>query len=159
MIRRVLFSLAFLAAAAAPVAAQVPVLDVRLGVNVNQPIGDTGDLFGLGYGAYARVGAPVGPFKLMGAVTLNQFRGKEITPGVSVENSNFWSLQAGPHFGAGPLDIGVEAAWFGFEGDSEFGISPNVSIGLMGFEITGSFNTTFKDPATRWINVGAGFRF
>jgi hypothetical protein len=153
MIRRTLAALALAALCAAPVAAQVPVLDIRLGAHAALPTGDLGDVFDAGFGAYGRLGAPVGPIKLMASITWNRL--KAASP--LVEDVDVVTITGGPHFSAGLFDIGVEAGYYGeFE---EFGFSPNVSIGLLQFDVTASYNTTLKDPRGSWMTLGLGFRF
>src|SRR5690606_16198660 len=74
MIRRTFAALALATLCAAPAVAQVPVLDVRLGAHAALPSGDLGDAFDAGFGAYGRLGAPVGPLKLMASVTWNRLK-------------------------------------------------------------------------------------
>lgn len=153
MLRRLVLTLGLIALAAAPAAAQVPVLDIRLGAHAVVPTGDLGDVAETGFGVYGRIGAPVGPIKLMGSVTWNRLTAKA---GFG-SDQDVLTFQAGPHFSLAMLDVGIEGGYFSEV--EEFGLTPNVSIGLLGFELTASYNTTLKDPATNWLSIGAGFRF
>ena len=139
---------------AAPLQAQVPLLDIRMGAHAAMPTGDLGDAFDAGFGAYGRVGAPVGPIKLMGSLTWNRL--KSANP--LVDDTDIITVQAGPHFSLMPmLDLGVEAAYF--SEIEEFGLAPNLTIALLKFEVTASYNTTFDSPQANWMSLGAGIRF
>jgi hypothetical protein len=153
MIRRSLAALGLAALFAAPAAAQLPLLDVRVGAHAVLPTGDLDDAFDAGFGAYGRIGAPIGPVKLMASVTWNRL--KSANP--LVEDTDVVTLTAGPHFSLAMLDIGIEGGYFSeFE---EFGLAPNVSIGLLKFDLTASYHTTLEDPRGSWMTVGLGFRF
>src|SRR5690606_12514016 len=148
MIRRSLAALALATLCAAPAAAQVPVLDVRLGAHAAVPTGDLADVFDAGFGVYGRLGAPVGPIKLMGRVTWNRLTGAN----PSVEDVDVITISGGPHFMLGLLDLGLELGYYSeFE---ELGFSPNLSIGLLKFDVTASYNTTFEDPRGSWMTLG-----
>lgn len=154
MLRKVLLTAGLVAIASAPLQAQVPVLDIRIGAHGVLPTGDTKDAFDAGLGAYVRAGVPLLAFKLMGSATYNQF--KSVNP--LVDDQNEITLQVGPHFSPIPLlDIGIEGAYF-MEAE-EFGLSPNISIGLLMFEATASYNTTFGNPKASWLTLGVGIRF
>lgn len=154
MLRRALAATGLLVALAAPAQAQLPLLDVRLGGHAAMPSGDFADSYDAGFGAYARVGVPLGLFKLMGSATYTQF--KAANP--LIDDTSEISLQVGPHFSPLPLlDLGIEGAYFT---DSEkFGFAPNISVGLLNFEATASYNIVNSDPKATWITIGVGFRF
>ena len=152
MFRRIALTAALTLAAAAPLAAQAPVLDIRLGGHVAAPTGDFKDGFENGYGFYGRIGIPLTTFKLMGAATWTRFSG----PGGA--ETDLVTIQAGPHVFLTPLaDIGLEAAYI--TKAEEFGISPSINIGFSKLELTASYTTTFASPATNWMSVGLGIRF
>jgi hypothetical protein len=154
MIRRLLATCGFVAITAAPLQAQIPVLDIRVGAHAALPTGDFANAVDAGIGAYGRIGVPLGIVKLMGSATYTQF--KAANP--LVEDLNIWTVQAGPHFSLLPMiDLGIEGAYFSEV--EEFGFAPNVSIGLLMLDITASYNTTFKDPRANWITLGVGLRF
>lgn len=154
MFRKALLTVGLIAIASAPLQAQVPVLDIRIGAHGVLPTGDTKDAFDAGLGAYVRAGLPLLAFKLMGSATYNQF--KAINP--LVDDVNEVTLQLGPHFSPIPLlDIGIEGAYF-MEAE-EFGLSPNISVGFLMFEATASYNTTFGNPKASWMTLGVGIRF
>lgn len=153
MLRRTLVAAGILLAATAPLQAQVPVIDIRVGAQLASPTGDFKNGFDTGFGVYGRVGVPMGTFKMMGAVTWNRFK-----PTGAGADLDFFTLQAGPHFFLVPLvDIGVEAAYI--SEIEKFGLSPSVNVGFSKLELTASYNTTFESPATNWLTVGLGFRF
>ncbi len=153
MIRRTLVAAGLLLAATAPLLAQVPVLDIRIGAQAAMPTGAFKNGFDSGIGAYGRVGIPLGTFKLMGAVTWNRFK-----PTGAGADLDFFTIQAGPHFFLVPLvDIGIEGAYI--TDAKEFGVSPSVSVGFSMLELMASYTTTFGSPATSWLAVGVGFRF
>ncbi len=157
MIRRFALALGLSTLLAAPVAAQLPVLDVRVGAQAVMPTGDLADAFAAGFGAYGRVGVPVGPFKLMATLTWQQLKGKEIL-GIGTPDQSFIGITAGPHFSPAPmLDIGLEAGTF-TEFD-EFGIVPSVSLGLVKFDAMASYTMVNTDPKANYISLGFGFRF
>lgn len=154
MLRRLVGAIVVVAALAAPLQAQVPLLDIRVGAQAALPTGDFADSYDAGIGAYGRVGVPLGIVKLFGSATYTQF--KSALPGS--EDSNIWTLQAGPHFSLLPMmDLGIEAAYFGEA--EEMGLAPNISIGLLKLDITASYNTTFGDAPSNWITLGVGLRF
>ncbi len=154
MLRRLLCTIALLALASAPLHAQIPVLDIRLGGHAAMPSGEFADSYDAGFGAYGRVGVPLGIFKLMGSATWNRFKAADPL----VDDLDLFTLQAGPHFSPVPLlDIGLEGAYF--SETERFGLSPNVSVGFLKLEVTASYNTTLNSPATRWMTLGVGFRF
>lgn len=137
-----------------PLQAQVPVVDIRLGAQTAAPTGELANGFDYGYGLYARVGVPFGPIALMGSATWTRF--KPTAP--SSNNMDIVTLQAGPHFSVIPgLDFGLEGAYF--TEVEKFGFAPNVSIGIINFEATLSYNTTLDSPKTSWIALGVGLKF
>ena len=148
---------------AAPAAAQVPLADIRVGVTGALPTGDLGDAFSSGFGAYARVGVPLGVAKIMGTATFTRLNGKDVTvPGVGtfgVEDENIIGLTVGPHFSPAPLfDIGVEGGYF--TNIDKLGIVPSVSLGLVKFDLMASYTVVFADNSnSTWISLGAGLRF
>lgn len=153
MFRRLMLAALATAAVAAPAAAQVPLLDVRIGAHAAIPTGDLGDAYDAGVGAYGRIGLPVGPVKLMGSVTWNRL--KAASP--LIDDVDFITVTGGPHFGMMMFDVGIEGGYFGeFE---EFGLSPNVSLKLLKLDVTASYNTTLKDPRGSWMTLGVGLRF
>jgi hypothetical protein len=154
MLRRSLFAAGLLTALAAPLQAQVPLLDIRLGAHAAMPTGDFADEFDGGFGAYGRVGVPLGVVKLFGSLTWNRF--KAVNP--LVDDQDLITVQAGPHFSPIPLlDIGVEGAYF--SESEEFGLAPNISLGFVKLEVTASYNTTLDSPRSNWVTLGVGFRF
>jgi hypothetical protein len=154
MLRRALVATGLLVALAAPAQAQLPLLDVRLGAHAAKPTGDFADSYDAGFGAYARVGVPLGLFKLMGSATYTQF--KAANP--LTDDTSEISLQVGPHFSPIPLlDFGLEGAYF--NDAEEFGFAPNISVGLLNFEATASYYIVNSDPKASWITLGVGFRF
>ena len=153
MVRALALSAALTFAAAAPLAAQVPVLDIRAGVQAAMPTGDMKNGFDSGYGFYGRVGIPLATFKMMGAVTWNRFTASGLGA-----DTDFLTIQAGPHVSLVPLaDIGLEVAYI--TEAEEFGISPSVNIGFSKLELTASYTTTFASPSSSWLTVGLGIRF
>ncbi|MBL8995780.1 MAG: hypothetical protein KJZ74_12465 [Gemmatimonadales bacterium] len=154
MLRRSLQVLAVALVTSTPALAQVPGLDIRLGAHAAMPTAELGDFYDAGFGVYGRVGMPVGPVKLMASATWNRLRGIE---GAGTTDLDVVSGQVGPHFSTALLDIGLEAAYFSqFQ---ELGIAPNVSVKLLRYEITASYNTTFQDPKGSWLTFGVGLRF
>ena len=152
--RRPLLGLGLLALVTAPAAAQVPLLDVRVGAHAVMPTSDLGDAYDTGFGVYGRVGAPIGPVKLMATLTWSRLRG--ITASGTTD-LDVITVQAGPHFSLATLDVGVEAGYFSqFQ---QIGVAPNLSIELLGFDLTASYSKTFSDPKGSWITLGAGYRF
>jgi hypothetical protein len=154
MLRRLLALAAFLALAAAPAQAQIPLLDIRAGAHTALPQGKFADSYDTGVGAYFRVGVPLLVVKLMGSVTYSQF--KSANP--LIDNVQELTLQAGPHFSPIPLlDVGAE---FGYLTDAkEWAFTPNVSVGLLMFEATASYNKPFASGAPSWVTLGLGLRF
>lgn len=137
-----------------PMQAQVPGLDIRLGVQTAEPTNNLGNAFDYGYGLYGRVGVPAGPLSLMGAVTWTRF-----IPKSSIFNErDFVTAQFGPHVTVLPgLDLGLEGAYF--TEVERFGFVPVVSIGVINFEATLSYSTTFDGPRTSWFALGVGLKF
>lgn len=154
MLRRVLAATAFLALAALPAQAQVPLLDLRLGAHAALPQGDFADTHQAGVGGYFRAGVPLLFVKLMGSVTYTQFR----SANPFIDDVSEITLQAGPHFSPIPLlDLGAE---FGYLTDAEeWAFTPNVSVGFLMLEATASYNKPFEKNAASWITLGLGLRF
>lgn len=151
MLRRLVATAGLLSLFAAPAQAQIPLLDIRVGAQGALPQGTFGDVYDAGLGAYARVGVPVLFFKLMGSATYTRFKAvNPLTPELNVT-----TLQIGPHFSPIPLlDIGAELA---YDSDSKkTGFAPNVSVGFLFAELTGSY-TMIGD--SKWMSVGVGLRF
>ncbi|MBX7119810.1 MAG: hypothetical protein K1X31_12485 [Gemmatimonadaceae bacterium] len=160
MIRRLATALGLAALLAAPAAAQVPVLDIRLGAQAVMPQGDLSDLYKGGFGAYGRLGLPVGPIKLMGTATWTRLPGKTVdilgTP-VGIEDQDVIGLTAGPHFSFPFVDAGLEVGYFSnFE---KVGFVPSVSVGLLNFDVMASYTIVNSDPKANWLGLGVGFRF
>jgi hypothetical protein len=157
MIRRLALALGLSTLLAAPVAAQVPLVDIRIGAQAVLPTGDLADSFAAGFGAYGRVGVPVGPIKLMATLTWQQLKGKEVL-GFGTPDLDFIGITAGPHFSPAPLlDIGIEAGQF-----TEFdkiGIVPSVSLSLVKFDLMGSYTMINSDPKANYLSLGFGIRF
>lgn len=138
---------------AAPLQSQVPILDFRFGAHAAMPTGDLADTHAAGFGIYGRVGAPVGPMKLMGSFTWNLLAGEG-----DIADVDIITVQAGPHFTLMPLfDFGLEAGYF--TEVSEVGFSPNLSLRLIRFDLTASYNTTFGSAPVNWLTLGGGLRF
>ena len=154
MLRRLLAVSAFLALAAVPAQAQVPLLDLRVGAHAALPQGDFADSHDAGFGAYFRAGVPLLVVKMMGSVTYTQF--KSANP--LIDDVSELMLQVGPHFSPIPLlDLGAE---FGYMTDAqEWAFSPNVSVGFLMLEATASYNKPFKSDGASWVTLGVGFRF
>lgn len=160
MIRRLAVSLGLAALLAAPAAAQVPLLDFRLGAQAVLPQGDLGDLYKGGFGAYARLGIPAGPIKLMGTATWTRLPGKTVdvlgTP-VGIDDEDVIGITAGPHLAFAIVDAGLEFGYFSnFE---KMGFVPSVSIGLLNFDVMASYTIVNSDPKANWLGLGVGFRF
>ena len=155
--RRPLLGLGLLALVTVPAAAQLPslaVLDVRVGAHAAMPTSDLGDAYDTGFGVYGRVGAPIGPVKVMATLTWSRLRGIAAS---GTTDLDVITVQAGPHFSLATLDVGVEAGYFSqFQ---QIGVAPNLSIELLGFDLTASYHKTFSDPKGSWITLGAGYRF
>lgn len=154
MLRRLLAVSAFLALAAAPAQAQIPLLDIRAGAHAALPQGDFANTHDVGVGAYFRAGVPLLFVKLMGSATYTQF--KSANP--LIDNVAELTLQAGPHFSPIPLlDVGAE---FGYLTDAkEWAFTPNVSVGFLMLEATASYNKPFQSGAASWVTLGLGLRF
>lgn len=154
MLKRLLVAVGVLVAAAAPLHAQVPVLDVRLGGHTAMPTADFANGYESGFGLYGRIGIPLGVAKLMGGATWNRFAPKA----AGADDLDIFTVQAGPHFFLVPLvDVGLEAAYISEV--EKFGLSPSVSVGFMKAEITAAYYTTMDNPATSWLTLGVGLRF
>lgn len=156
MIRRLSLVLGLSTLLAAPAAAQVPVLDVRLGAQAVMPQGDLGDFYKGGFGAYARLGVPVGMIKLMGTATWTRFPGKDLGL-ITIEDVDVIGITAGPHLSLPLVDAGLEFGYF-----SEFekmGIVPSISVGLLKFDLMASYTIVNDDPKANWLGLGVGFRF
>jgi hypothetical protein len=154
MLRRFLAVSAFLALAAAPAQAQLPLLDLRVGAHGALPQGDFADTHDAGIGAYLRAGVPLMFVKLMGSVTYTQF--KAANP--LIDDVSEITLQAGPHFSPIPLlDLGAEVGYL--TDAQEWAFTPNVSVGFLMLEATASYNKPFKSGAASWVTVGVGLRF
>lgn len=160
MIRRLALTLGLSTLLAAPAAAQVPVLDIRIGAQAVMPQGDLADVYKGGFGAYGRVGVPLGMFKLMGTATFTRLPGKTVdvlgVP-VGIKDQDVLGLTAGPHLSLPLVDAGVEFGYFSnFE---KFGIVPSVSVGLLKFDVMASYTIVNADPKANWAALGLGFRF
>lgn len=160
MIRRFALALGLATVLAAPAAAQIPVLDIRVGAQAVMPTGDLADLYKGGYGAYGRVGIPLGMIKLMGTATYTMLPGKTVdilgTP-VGLDDESVLGLAVGPHLSLPLVDAGLEFGWFSnFE---KMGIVPSVSIGLGKLDIMGSYTIVNSDPKANWFGLGIGLRF
>lgn len=160
MIRRLALSLGLAALVAAPAAAQVPLLDIRIGAHAIMPTGDMGDVYKGGYGAYGRVGIPLGMIKLMGTLTFNQFPGKTVDVGgtpVGIEDETVLGLTVGPHFALPLVDAGLE---FGYMSNFEkMGLVPSVSFGFSKLDVMASYTIVNSDPKSNWFGLGVGIRF
>lgn len=153
MLRRLLATVGLVAIAAAPLQAQIPLLDIRVGAQGALPQGDLGDGLDAGIGAYARVGVPLLFFKAMASAQYTRF--KSANP--LIDDSNVLLIGAGPHFSPLPLlDIGVEAA---YDGDAkEWAWNPNASVGFLMLEATAGYVKPMKG-GDGWATLGIGFRF
>lgn len=154
MLRRILAVSAFLALAALPAQAQVPLLDLRLGAHGALPQGDFADTHDAGIGAYFRAGVPLLVVKMMGSVTYTQFKAANpLTDDVSE-----LTLQLGPHYSPVPLlDLGAEFAYM--TDAQKWAFSPNVSVGFLMMEATASYNKPFNSGSASWVTLGLGLRF
>ncbi len=160
--RRVALALALSTLLAAPAAAQVPLADIRVGVHAVLPTGDLGDAYSTSFGAYARVGMPLGVAKIMGTVTVNRLKGKTVNippfGNVGLDDETVLGITVGPHFSPAPLfDFGIEGGYF--SNFDEFGIVPSVSLSLVKFDVMGAYNIVLADPNATWLSLGVGIRF
>jgi hypothetical protein len=160
MLRRSALVLVLTALLAAPAAAQMPLLDVRIGAQAVMPQGDLADVYKGGFGAYGRLGVPLGGIKLMATATWTRLPGKTIdvlgTP-VGIEDQDVIGITAGPHFSLPMLDLGVEGGYF--SNFKEFGIVPSASLGVLNFDLMLSYTMVNSDPKANWVGLGVGFRF
>ncbi|MCE9602343.1 MAG: hypothetical protein K8S21_09085 [Gemmatimonadetes bacterium] len=160
MLRRSAMVLGLTAILAAPAAAQMPLLDVRIGAQAVLPQGDLADVYKGGFGAYGRLGIPLGGIKLMGTATWTRLPGKTIdvlgTP-VGIEDQDVIGLTAGPHLSLPMLDLGVEAGYF--TNFKKVGIVPSASLGLLNFDVMLSYTIVNSDPKSNWAGLGVGLRF
>lgn len=154
MLRRLLATVGLVAIAAAPLQAQIPLLDIRVGAQAVIPPDEPGFDSEVGIGAYARIGVPVLAFKLMGSASYTRM--KSANP--LVGDRNLILVGGGPHFSPLPmLDLGLEAA---YNVDAEEWMwNPNVSVGLLMFEATAGYLKAMKGDAKGSVVVGLGFRF
>ncbi len=154
MLRRLVLAATFVAAAALPLQAQVPLLDLRVGAHAALPQGTFADTHDAGVGAYFRAGVPLVFLKLMGSVTYTQF--KSVNP--LNEDVSEITLQAGPHFSPIPLlDVGAEVGYL--TDAQEWAFTPNVSVGFLMLEATASYNKPFNKDVGSWVTLGVGLRF
>lgn len=160
MLRRIAMVAGLSTLLAAPAAAQLPLLDVRIGAQAVVPQGDLADTRKGGFGAYGRLGIPMGPIKLMGTATWTRLPGKTVdvlgTP-VGIADIDVVGLTVGPHFSLPMIDLGIEAGYFSkFE---EIGFVPSVSLGLLNFDVMASYTIVNTDPKANWLGLGVGLRF
>lgn len=160
MLRRVTMVLGLTTILAAPVAAQLPLLDVRIGAQAVMPQGDLADLYKGGFGVYGRLGIPLGGIKLMGTATWTRLPGKTIdvlgTP-VGIEDQDVIGLTAGPHLSLPMLDLGIEAGYF--SNFKKVGFVPSASLGVLNFDVMLSYTIVNSDPKANWLGLGVGLRF
>jgi hypothetical protein len=156
--KRVLLASAVLLVLTALPARALPVLDFQLGAHYVDPTSDfvheDGGIDGYdsGFGAYARMRAPVGPGRLAGAVTWNRLDGSG-----NSDDLEFLTFQAGPHYSFSALSVGLEVAYLGeFE---EWGYSPMVTLAVMKFEGTVAYTSAFDKDVANWLSFGLGWRF
>lgn len=156
MIRRLSLALGLATVLAAPAAAQVPLVDVRVGAAAILPTGDFADGYKAGYGAYGRVGMPLGMMKLMATATYNMFPGK--TVGIfTVDDETVLGLSVGPHLSLPLVDAGIEVGYFSnFE---KVGFIPSVSVGAGKLDLMASYTIVNSDPKANWFSLGIGLRF
>lgn len=153
MLRRLLATVGLVAIAAAPLQAQIPLLDIRIGAQGALPQGDLADVYDAGIGAYARVGVPLLFFKAVASAQYTRF--KAANP--LIEDSNVTLIGFGPHFSPLPLlDVGIEAAYN--SESEEWAWNPNVSVGFLMFEATAGYVKPMKGTGS-WATLGLGFRF
>lgn len=156
MIRRLSLALGLATVLAAPAAAQVPLVDVRVGAHAIMPTGDFADGYKAGFGAYGRVGMPLGVVKLMATATYNMFPGKTIGV-LTLEDETVLGLSVGPHLSLPLIDAGLEFAYLSnFE---EVGFIPSVSLGLGKLDLMAAYTIVNTDPKSNWFSLGLGFRF
>jgi len=156
MIRRLALVVGLAAVVSAPAAAQIPVLDIRLGAQAVMPQGDLSDIYKGGFGAYGRLGVPLGMFKLMGTATWTRLPGKTVGP-ITIEDQDIVGIAAGPHFSFALVDVGLEAGYF--SNFKKVGIVPSVSVGLLKLDVMASYTMVNSDPKANWAGLGVGFRF
>ena len=141
---------------AAPVAAQLPLLDVRIGAQAVMPQGDLADIYKGGFGAYGRLGIPLGGIKLMGTATWTRLPGKTIG-GLGTPDKDVIGLTAGPHLSLPMLDLGIEAGYF--SNYKKVGFVPSASLGVLNFDVMLSYTIVDSDPKDNWLGLGVGLRF
>ena len=160
MLRRVAMVIGLTTLLAAPAAAQIPVLDVRIGAQAVMPQGDLGNVYKAGFGAYGRVGIPLGMIKLMGTATWTRLPGDSyLDLGVPAvfPDEDVIGLTAGPHFSLPFIDFGLEGGYF--TNFKEFGLVPSVSVGLLKFDVMASYTMVNTASKSNWLGLGVGFRF
>ena len=153
MLRRLLATAGLVAIAAAPLQAQIPLLDIRVGAQAVVPPSEPGLDTKIGIGAYARIGVPVLMFKLMGSASYTRFT----SPIPGADPTNMILIGGGPHFSPIPLlDLGLEAT---YDTDAKIWIwNPNVSVGFLMLEATAGYLKPMKGGDGLAV-VGLGFRF
>lgn len=160
MLRRVPLLLALTTLLAAPVAAQIPLLDIRVGAQAVMPQGTLGDVYKAGFGAYGRIGIPLGMIKLMGTATWTRLPGDSyLNLGLPAiyPDEDVIGLTAGPHFSLPFIDFGLEGGYF--TNFKKVGIVPSVAVGLLKLDVMASYTMVNTDPKANWLGLGVGFRF
>ncbi len=160
MLRRVAMVLGLTALLTAPVAGQLPLLDVRIGAQAVMPQGDFAELYTGGLGAYGRVGIPLGFIKVMGTATWTRLPGKTLSlfgTSVDIEDVDVIGLTAGPHLSLPFLDLGVEGGYF--SNFKKVGIVPSASLSLLNFDVMASYTIVPMDLTANWLGLGVGLRF
>ncbi len=141
---------------AQPLQAQMPGMDIRIGVQTAEPTNSLGNGYDNGFGLYTRIGAPmgVGRLSLMGAATWTRFAPKSSL----FDDLDIITLQFGPHLTLIPgLDVGLEGAFI-TEAD-KLGLVPVVSFGIPNLEATLSYTSSLSGPQYSWFALGIGFKF
>lgn len=153
MLRRLMATVGLMTIVSAPLQAQIPLLDIRLGAQAALPQGRLADGVDTGIGAYARVGVPLLIFKAMASAQYTRF--KSANP--LFEDANVLLIGAGPHFSPLPLlDVGIEAA---YNNDSkDWSWNPNVSIGFLMLDATAGYVKPMGG-GDGWATLGVGIRF
>lgn len=160
MIRRVTLVLGLTTILAAPAAAQLPLLDVRIGAQAVMPHGDLADGYKGGFGVYGRLGIPIGRLTLMGTATVTRLPRKATGVGgplSGIEDRNVIGLTAGPHLLLPMFDLGIEAGYF--SDYNRIGLIPSVSYGVLNLDVMASYTIVNSDPKSNWLGLGVGLRF
>jgi hypothetical protein len=138
-----------------PVASEAQI-QTSIGAGIAVPTGDFGDVADNGYTVRGQLGVSLLLASVHAQVGWTRFPGPEIA-GIEADDADIWHAGVGGRFGLGLFWVGLNAAYFGGDGEDDgLGFFPEVGLGLGPLEAVADYRI---DGDAKWLGLRAALKF